>query len=328
MQDRDITLPAPASSGQGGRGITLLAAALACLVLAPWIARQDFYLHLAVLVCINIVITSGLSVLMRCGQVSLCHGAFVGLGAYAATLATMQLGLPFAAGVLCAMLLTAALALVLGAVMLRLTGVYFVLITFAFGELVRLGLLEWEGLTGGANGITGVPPAELLGMALDTKAAFYGLAAGIALLSVAGLWRLFRSPAGHTIDAVGENAALAEASGLSVRRAQLFAFVVASAMAGLGGALLAHYVGYISPESFTFSVSVGAIIMLVVGGRAYILGPVIGALVMTPLPEFFRGAVQSQNIFYGCAVILMLRFMPQGLAGLAARRGTREGGAR
>ena len=245
-------------------------------------------------------------------------------------LLSMRLGMPFLLSALIAMAFPALIAFLLGAVILRLRGVYFVLVTFAFGELVRLVFLEWEDLTGGANGIANVPPASLFGWVLDSKLSFYVLAAGLALACVGFMWALFRTPAGHTVDAVGENGALAEASGLSVHRTQLFAFTVGSALAGLAGSLNAHYVGYVSPESFNFSLSVTTIIMMVVGGRYYIIGPLIGALVMTPLPEFFRGAVQSQNIFYGIALILMLRFMPQGLAGLtlwqrfAGRRGPRD----
>jgi branched-chain amino acid transport system permease protein len=197
--------------------------------------------------------------------------------------------------------------------------VYFVLVTFAFGELVRLGLLEWDSVTGGANGVSGIPPASIFGYAFDDKTAFYCLAAvaaaGVTLL----LACLYRSPAGQAIDTVGENSRLAESSGISVRGTQLFAFTAGSVLAGLGGALTAHYLGYISPESFNISLSTATIIMMVVGGRKYLLGPLIGALVMTPLPELFRGAVESQNIFYGVALILMLRLLPQGLAGLGER---------
>ena len=318
----------PASSGavarsgnHGIKGVGLIGAiALAALIVAPVISGQAFYLHLAVLVAINVIAVSGLSLLTRAGQVSLCHGAFIGLGAYASVLLSMRLGFPFLLAALSAMVFAAVIAFLLGAVILRLRGVYFVLVTFAFGELVRLVFLEWEDLTGGANGIANVPPASVPGVTLDTKLSFYVLAAVLALGCIGFIWALFRTPAGHTVDAVGENGALAEASGLSVHRTQLFAFTVGSALAGLAGSLNAHYVGYVSPESFNFSLSVTVIIMMVVGGRYYVIGPLIGALVMTPLPEFFRGAVQSQNIFYGVALILMLRFMPQGLAGLGLWR--------
>lgn len=295
-------------------------AAVTLAVLAlPLASGSAFHLHLAVLICLNVVIVSGLAILSRTGQLSFCHAAFVGLGAYGSVLAG-KFGIPFVLAAALGTVLAAAVALLLGAAILRLRGVYFVLITFAFGELFRLALLEGGPVTGGANGISGIAPARILGLALDTRQSFYCLAAILAVATVAFLAVLFRTPKGHMLDAVGDNAQLAEASGVSVQDNRLFAFTLGSAFAGLGGACLAHYVGFVSPESFGTHVSVAAIIMLVVGGRTSVLGPLVGALVMTPLPELFRGAVQTQNILYGITLIVILRFLPQGLAGFRLRR--------
>ncbi len=285
---------------------------------------SDFHIHLAVLVCLNVVIVSGLAVIARTGQLSLGHGAFVGIAAYGAVLTHMKGGWPFWASSLAGIALAALVALALGWVILRLRGVYFVLVTFAFAELVRLALLDWSGLTGGANGIAGIPPATLFGFEFDTKARFLALALVFAVASVLFLRRLAATPTGQAQDAVSENAALAEASGLNVHRVQLQAFVIGCAIAGLGGVLLAHYVGFVSPESFNTSLSINVIVMLVIGGRQSVWGPLIGALILTPLPELLRGAVQTQHIFYGAALILILHFMPGGLASLLQRRSARH----
>ncbi|MBV7482149.1 branched-chain amino acid ABC transporter permease [Bordetella sp. BOR01] len=293
---------------------------LAALMVMPLGFSSAFYLHLAVLICLNTFIVSGLALVMHTGQLSLCHAAFVGIGAYVSVLSEMLLGIPFLPAAALGAMAASLVAYLLGSAILRLRGVYFVLITFAFGELFRLFMLDAASVTGGANGIAKIPPASLLGFALDTRQAFYCLAAPLAVASVAFLVAFFRTPKGHALDAVGEQPALAESSGLSVRKSQLFAFTVGSGMAGLGGVLLSRYVGYISPESFSAQVSIAAIIMLVVGGRMSVAGPLIGALIMTPLPELFRGAVQSQNIFYGVSLILILRFLPKGIASLALLR--------
>jgi branched-chain amino acid transport system permease protein len=287
-----------------------------CIFAMPLLLTNAFYVHLAVLICLNVVIVSGLSLVSRSGQLSLCHAAFVGAGAYVSVLTATKLGTPFLAACGLGAAAAALMAFLLGSAILRLRGVYFVLITFAFGELFRLGLLQASAWTGGANGIAGIPPATILGFSFDSRRSFYCLTAPLALASLAFLVALFRAPKGHALDAVGENPSLAEASGLSVRNTQLFAFVAGSGIAGLGGAFLARYVGYISPESFASQVSVAAIIMLVVGGRSSVIGPLIGALIMTPLPELFRGAVQSQNIFYGVTLIVILRFLPRGISSL------------
>lgn len=288
---------------------------LAVVALIPWFSSQ-FVLHLAVLTALNVLIVNGLALVSRSGQLSLGHAAFIALGAYIAVLTASHLGLSFVASALLGVVGTALVAFGLGWVILRLRGVYFVLVTFAFGELVRLVLLDLSDLTGGANGIASIPPAEILGFVFDSRAKFYGLALFAALASCLFMRALFRKPIGHAIDSVADNPALAESSGLSVHRLQLFSFVLGCALAAVGGALQARYIGYISPESFNISISVGLIIMLVIGGRMSAWGPLVGAIVLTPLPELFRGAVQTQHIFYGAALILILRFLPGGLAEL------------
>lgn len=309
-----------------GRAARALAPLGVLLAGAPFFMANPFYVHLAILTCLNVVIVSGLSLIARTGQLSFGHGAFVGLGAYGAVVTGMKLGWPFWLAALTGTAIACLCALALGWVILRLKGVYFVLVTFAFAELVRLVMLDWPGITGGANGITGIPAAEFLGFAFDTRHRFYGLALACAVAALAFGLRLSRVPTGHGFDAVEQNAALAEASGLNVHRIQVRAFVIGCGIAGFAGALLAHYVGFVSPESFNLSLSISAIVMLVIGGRHSVWGPLIGALILTPLPELFRAAVNTQHIFYGAALILILRFLPDGLASLPARlRRAREG---
>lgn len=298
--------------------LSLVLAAIAALAIAPLFAGE-FTQHLAVLTCLNILAVNGLALVSRSGQLSLGHAAFMGIGAYTAVLAGNALSLSFIPTLLLGVAVTAVIAFALGWAILRLRGVYFVLVTFAFGELVRLILLDFSAITGGANGIAGIPAIELLGFSFDSRLSFYGLALATALLSTWCLYRLFQRPLGHAIDSVAVNPALAEATGLSVHRLQIFAFVTGCALAAIAGVLQSRYIGYISPESFNTPISIALIIMLVIGGRTSSWGPFVGAIVLTPLPELFRGAVQTQHIFYGAALILILRFMPGGLADLPAQ---------
>ena len=291
---------------------------LVLIALWPWFSGP-FVLHLAVLTCLNILIVNGLAIVGRSGQLSFGHAAFVAVGAYVSVLLSSALGWNIFLSGLAGMVIAALFAAMLGWVILRLKGVYFVLVTFSFGELMRLALLDWSELTGGANGIANIKPADIFGFVFDTRARFYGLALIVAIASIWVMKKLFSSPLGQSIDAVADNPALAESTGLSVHRIQLVAFVMGCAMAALGGVLQARYIGFISPESFNPGLSVAFIIMLVIGGRKSVWGPLVGALVLTPLPELFRGAVQTQHIFYGAALILILRFMPGGLISLSER---------
>ncbi len=293
-------------------------AALAVIAVWPWFSGP-FALHLAVLTCLNILIVNGLAIVGRSGQLSFGHAAFVAIGAYVSVLLSSLYGWNILVSGLTGMVFAGFFAFVLGWVILRLKGVYFVLVTFSFGELMRLALLDWSDVTGGANGIANIPPAEILGFVFDTRDRFYVLALVVAVLSILFMRRLFSSALGQAIDTVADNPALAESTGLSVNRIQLAAFVMGCAMAALGGVLMARYIGFISPESFNPGLSVAFIIMLVIGGRKSTWGPLVGAVVLTPLPELFRGAVQTQHIFYGAALILILRFMPGGLISLTSQ---------
>lgn len=287
------------------------------LVLAawPWTAGQ-FVLHLAILACLNIVMVNGLSLIDRSGQLSFGHSAPVALGAYGSVLLVSMTGLGVLISAAIALVMVAVVAGLLGWVILRLRGVYFVLVTFAFAELVRLALLDAVSITGGANGIAAIPPLQIGEFAFDTRERFYALALALAAGSVGLMVWLFRRPLGQAMNAVAANAPLAESTGLNVLRIQIVAYIGGSVLAGLGGVLTARYIGFISPESFNTGASVAFITMLVIGGRKSLYGPVVGALVLTPLPELFRGAVQTQHMFYGAALILILRFLPGGIASI------------
>lgn len=313
---------APQTATSPNKGMLLALVALTILAIAPWFAGE-FVQHLAVLTCLNILAVNGLSIISRSGQLSLGHAAFMAIGAYTAVLAGKYFGLSFIPTLLLGIALTSIIAFALGWAILRLKGVYFVLVTFAFGELVRLVLLDFAPITGGANGVAGIQAIELFGFSFSSRTSFYGLALVVALLSSWGVYRLFKRPLGQAIDSVAVNPSLAEATGLSVHRLQIFCFVVGCALAATAGVLQSRYIGYISPESFNTSISIGLIIMLVIGGRNSSWGALVGAIVLTPLPELFRGAVQTQHIFYGAALILILRFMPGGLADLPRQLFTR-----
>lgn len=303
------------SPRSAGLGLALVIAAAA----VPLATQNPFHLHLGVLICLNAIFVMGLGIIARVGQLSFAHGAFAALGAYSSVHAVMWLGMPYLVGVAVGGVVAGVLAAGIGWIILRLRGVYFVLVTFAIGELTRLLLLDFPAISGGANGLTGVPAASLLGFELGSKISSYYFMLAAACLVFAFTYALVRSPVGRAFAAIDENAALAEGSGIDTRSFQVLAFVVGSAIAGAGGAMLAHYIGFISPETFNLQFSIAVIIMLVVGGRRSLAGPVVGALFLTPLPELLRATVALQHILFGFILILALRFLPDGLAGIRAR---------
>jgi branched-chain amino acid transport system permease protein len=303
----------------------MLALALAAV---PLLTENRFYLHLGNLIFINALLAIGLGLIVKAGQLSLCHAAFAGLGAYASSLLALQ-GIPTVLAMVLAVAFCALCAWLLGRLVLRLRGVYFVLVTFLMGQIFNLLVLDFSGLTRGANGLVGIPAVSLFGYALVTPRQFYWFSLAVAAVISLVAWALLRSSFGRSWSSIDENRVLAEASGLDTQRYQSIAFTVGSAIAALHGVLVAHYLRFISPDTFTFWETVGAIVMLVVGGKASIGGWILGAAFITPLPEVLRETKELQHVLYGGVLIAILMFLPSGLVSLpqrlkqAMRRGRR-----
>jgi len=293
-------------------GFVLLAAALAL----PQLTTNQFHLHLANLMLLNAIFAVSLGLIASVGQISLGHAAFVAAGAYISALAAMNLKIPPIFGILIAGLVTGFAAVLLGKVLLRLRGVYFVLVTFLAGQVFTLVALNWESVTHGANGLVGIPAVSLFGFPLATRLRFYYFALAAFILVLTFVWALMRSQYGRAFRSIAENIRLAESSGIDVSHYQVVAFALGSGIAGATGAIMVHYIRFLSPDSFTFNDSVAYITMLVVGGRTGLIGGVLGALFLTPLPEFLRGFVGAQHIIYGVILLAVLLFLPNGLVSL------------
>lgn len=304
--------------------VALIVLSLVTAVALPSLLPNLFYIHLGTVACLNLMFVLGLAIIARAGQLSLAHAGFALVGGYASSLLAMKAGWPPLAGALAAAAMSAVIAAILGWIILRVRGVYFVLVTFSFGQIAVLLALDWQDLTGGANGLVGVPTISLFGRTLSSKPSFYLFALACALATLLLTWLIYRSPLGERMAATAENKRLAESSGIDTHLTQVIAFTIGSSIAGFAGALSTHYFRFISPDSFTFWDSVNYLTMLVVGGRSGIVGPVLGVLVLTPLPELLRDAAQLQQIIYGVILVLCLIFVPTGLASLLRWRRRRD----
>lgn len=296
--------------------IVAVAALLALALILPQLTANQFYVHLANLMLLNSIFAVSLGLIASVGQISLGHAAFVAAGAYISALAALSFKLPPIFGIVVAGLVTGLAAVLLGKILLRLRGVYFVLVTFLAGQVFTLIVLNWESVTHGANGLLGIPAISILGFPLSTRLRFYyfALAAFIVVLTFA--WALMRSQYGRAFRSIAENVRLAESNGIDVSHYQIIAFALGSGIAGAAGATMVHYIRFLSPDSFTFNDSIAYITMLVVGGRQTMIGGVLGALFLTPLPEFLRGFVGAQHIIYGVILLGILLFLPNGLVSI------------
>jgi branched-chain amino acid transport system permease protein len=298
----------------------ILVAAVVAIVW-PLIINEGFLLHIAILVLLYSIGAASLHLIIRMGQLSLCHAAFMGLGGYTSALLTTRAELPFIVAFVASFLVPAGAALIVGPILLRLKGVFFVLITFTFGEIVRMTLNDWQSLTGGADGIFRIPPPHPF---LAPRLHYYYFALVMAVLCVGAVASLLRSPFGRVIDSIREGDRLAESSGVPVFRFKVMTFVIACGLVGLQGSLQAHYIRYLSPNAYTFLESLNFIIMNVIGGVNSLVGPLIGAIFLTSLPEFLRGWVEYQRFLYGVILVLVMLYAPGGLVELARRLGRRR----
>ena len=247
------------------------------------------------------------------GMHSFGHAAYFGLGAYAAALGVRKLGLPMEAALVAAPLVGAAGALIVGWFCVRLSGVYLAMLTLAFAQIVWAGVYQWDDVTGGSNGMTGVWPAPWLA----EKNAYYFLTLALVLASLWALRRMLFSPFGYAMRAGRDSPLRADAIGLNVKTNQWVAFIIAGAFAGVAGALFAFSKGSISPESLSVNRSVDGLVMVLLGGIQTLTGPVVGAVSYTWLHDVMARSTDYWRALLGAVILVLVLLFPQGIAGFA-----------
>ena len=248
------------------------------------------------------------------GMHSFGHAAYFGLGAYGAALAVRSLGLPMEASLLFSPVAAVLGALVFGWFCVRLSGVYLAMLTLAFAQIVWSVVFQWDDVTGGSNGLTGVWPATWL----SDKRAYYYLALGLVLLGVLAMRRALFSPFGYAMRAGRDSPLRADAIGIDVKRVQWAAFVVAASFAGLAGGLYAFSKGSISPDTISVNRSVDGLVMVLLGGLQTLAGPIVGAVTFTWLQDTVARNTDYWRALLGGIVLLLVLVFPQGIAGFFA----------
>jgi branched-chain amino acid transport system permease protein len=294
-----------------GVGIALLAA-------LPLLATS-YYLYLAELAMINVVIAVGLNLLSgNCGQISLCNASFMAVGAYCTALLTTRLGLPTFIALPASAAISSLLGAALGYPARRLSGRYLALVTLGFLELVGILIEEFPDFTGGIRGLR-VPRPEFFGFSFQSNFSLYLLVLGLTVGAVLVARNIQSSRYGRAFDAVRQSPFAAQALGIPVGRIKLLAFALNAAFAGFAGGILAGVVGFIDPTEFDILTSIKQITFIVVGGLGSITGSILGAVVLTALPELLRGVQEYAEVVYGLILLGTLLFLPQGLVGLISR---------
>jgi branched-chain amino acid transport system permease protein len=259
------------------------------------------YQHLVHAIGINGLMALSMYVVMAAGQLSLGQAAFMGLGAYTAALLTLSTNLPFAAVLALACLVPVAFALVIGGPTLRLSGVYLAIATIGLGEVLRAVYLNLDAV-GGALGLSGIPHRA-------NTALIYSILAVTALL----LWLIARSRIGRAMEAMREDETAAAVIGVNVWRYKMGVLVASAVLAGIAGALQAHVSSFISPNEYGFEAAVTILSFVLLGGLGTPLAPIVGALILTALPELLRGFSDLRLILNGAIIVLAVLYLPRGL---------------
>jgi branched-chain amino acid transport system permease protein len=293
-----------------------LGALLVAALLVPAVFRSPYVLHVAVLAGIYVILTLSLNIVTGfCGQFSLGHAGFYGIGAYTAALLAVGWGSPFVLNLLAAAAVAGVAGLLIGLPTLRLGGIYLAMATLGFGEIIHLVLLNWLGLTRGPLGIPAIPGPEILGLDLATPARQYYVALALVVLSTVVVSRLVDSGFGEAIQAIRDDEVAAEALGVPTTRLKVITFSVSAALAGVAGAFFAHYATFVSPGSFTLVESILVLSLLVFGGMGSVEGSIAGAVILTVAPEVFRFLAEYRMVIYGAILLGLILFRPQGLLG-------------
>lgn len=302
--------------------------ALAVIALiVPAAVKVPYFMHLIILALIWVVMAQGQNLIQGfTGYVSIAQAGFMGVGAYFSTLLSTKLGWSVWGTLWMAPFFTGVISLFVGYPSLRVKGHYFAIVTLAYNMVIFTVLLTYSSLTGGEAGIPNVPrPSEftIAGWRINfegrSNVNYYYLVLLSAVLSIGLCAMILSSRVGRVLLAIRQNETLAEAVGVSAWRYKLFAFVVSASLAGLAGALYAHYIGFLNPEPFGVDQSLNAILAVILGGSGTLSGPVVGAFAVVFLPEYLRIADSYRLITYGLILVVATIFLPRGLVPVVGR---------
>ena len=294
------------------------------LLAAPWWS-SEYWLAQLTFVLIYSIVGLGLMLLAGfTGLFSLGHAAFLGVGAYTQAVLT-NAGVPFVVALIAAALLAAAVGMVVGLPALRVRGIYLGIATLAFGFIVEEVFARWEHMTGGNAGMQ-VKSPDIFGFKAESAESFYYLCLVIAVIATLAILNLLRSPTGRAFVAIRDSEISAQSMGIHLARYKTLSFAISAALAGVGGALYAHKIKFLSPEQFDILQSIDLLLMVVVGGLGSVHGAFLGAIFLITAPQLIAlskdllppaigQAAGLQGTVYGLVLILFVLFEPLGLYG-------------
>lgn len=290
--------------------------AVVLLACVPLFIKDNYLLRVAILVLLNIVLAGGLNLINGySGMFDIGHAGFYCVGAYTAAILATRYNMSFWLLLLMSGLMASAFSLLLGLPTLRLRGVFLTICTLGFSEIIRLVALNWTSLTRGPMGIPGIPFPTFFGLAIKTNAQFYWIILALAVVQTFSFYRLIHSRVGRAWIAIREDEAAARAMGIDAFRYKMLNFAIGCFWAGVAGCFYAFFASYVSTDSFKLDEGFAILAMVLVGGKGTLIGPIVGAVFLTILPELFRSLVEYRLVIFGAAIVISMLLRPEGIAG-------------
>lgn len=284
----------------------------------PLITQNDYYIHIACMIGINILLALGMhAVTGLAGQINMGQYGFYAIGAYTCALISTKLGWGFIPTLLATIFISAFFGIIVGIPSLRIEGPYLALCTIGFAESIRL-ILNSADWAGKANGIMRIPSLDFFGLEMQTKTQSFYFIMAVVLICIFIINNLMRSNYGNRFKAIKDDSLAASVIGINVTKVKLLAFIISSIYGGIAGALYARYAGYINPLIFIQALQTNFMLMVVLGGLGSSWGAVLGAVLVTVVYEYTRAYVQYQKIAFGILMILIVLFLQRGIIGTVA----------
>ena len=305
---------------QGANPLAWLAVLLLFIALAVFAPFLDVYfLYILTVVCLNVILATGINLVTGyTGQISLCHAGFLGIGAYSCSILMIRLHLPYPVALLAGGGLAGLAGFLVGIPALRVRGLYLAMVTLGFGEIVHLILHHWQGLTGGPLGLT-VPAARIGPVVFKNELSLFYLFLTVAFIFVILARNLIQSKMGRAFRAIAYSEIAAQSSGVDLAKYKTLSFALSAFYAGIAGGLYCQLLKYLSPDPFGLFESIQYLTMIVLGGMGSIMGSVVGATLISILPEILRDFKDYQELLFSLLLLVFILFMPQGIYGMIRR---------
>lgn len=285
------------------------------------LSNEKYLMVLLTTTALNVMIASGLDILFGySGQISLGHAAFYAMGAYGTAILSKTVGWNPWITIFAASIVTTMIAFLFALPITRLVFMFLSLVTIALGEIVYQIIVNFfPDVTGGTTGFSGIPKFSIFGFVIRERAHFLMVVLVFMVLGIIFKQALIKSRVGRAFVAIRENTVAAGGMGINVRLYKAIAFAVSAFYTAMAGALFAHFMGYISPETFSRQTSTTFITMVLFGGSGTVAGPILGASILSIVSELIQAFGQYQMIIYGALIIIIVLFAPQGLVGILTK---------